>query len=137
MLTFKDAVKVSCRRMFTYEGRSSRKEFWSFFAVLMIIFIPSYAVKQILNDAMLHEPNTTLKALTMFTGLIMMILLMVLGIAAARRLQDSGLNPGMAVLVIPPATPILLLLCLRKGTAGDNAYGKDPESENFYKDFLK
>ena len=98
--------KVVTTQYFCFEGRMSKRDYWMYMIPALILgFVP--VVGQLIALALLL-PN--------------------LG-ATARRLHDIGKTGWLNILwiICPPIGPIVLIvLCIKDGDAGSNAYGDAP-----------
>ena len=135
------------RRYLDFDGRSSRKEFWMFwllnlivYAVLFAIGLSGFPLAAILSD----DPNNFAGAPEM--GTLTIISLILLGIwtvvmlipsvaVTVRRLHDRNISGwwylGLIVLSLIPlvgfgAAIAMLVLVVLPGTPGPNQYGDDP-----------
>jgi len=98
--------KVVTTQYFCFDGRMNKRDFWMF-------FIPGFIL-----------------GIIPFIGWIigLALLLPMLG-ATARRLHDIGKTGWLNILwiICPPIGPIVLIvLCIKDGDAGSNAYGEGP-----------
>ena len=98
------------RKYFVFEGRTGLREFWMFVLINLII------------SAVL---GALLPPVAAIYGLA--VLLPSLG-AGVRRLHDVGRSGWLALVVLIPVVGwiILLVLCVQKGTAGENKFGAAP-----------
>ena len=98
--------KVVTTQYFCFDGRMSKRDYWMYMIPAIILgFVPF--VGQLIALALLL-PN--------------------LG-ATARRLHDIGKTGWLNILwlICPPIGPIVLIvLCIKDGDAGSNAYGDAP-----------
>ncbi len=98
-----------------FEGRATRKEFWMYILVYVIIVVVASFVASIFNAP---------------------ILVFLLGVAvllpnlaiAARRLHDTGKSGWWQLIGLIPyiGALILIVLLAQKGQKGPNKYGPDP-----------
>ena len=98
--------KVITTQYFCFDGRMSKREFWMF-------MVPVLIANCVLSWTVIVP-----------LGLI----LPTLG-ATARRLHDIGKTGWLNILwiICPPIGPIVLIvLCIKDGDAGSNAYGDAP-----------
>jgi uncharacterized membrane protein YhaH (DUF805 family) len=110
------------KKYFVFTGRSSRKEFWFFLLVNLIIGI----VFSILGKIPIL--GILIRIAYFLFGLAILIPSFMLGI---RRLHDTNKTGWlMLICLVPVAGAIaLLVLCALEGTPGENQYGSVP-SEN-------
>jgi len=98
--------KVVTMQYFCFEGRMSRRDYWTY-------FLPAFVL-----------------CLIPYIGwiLFLALLLPTLG-ATARRLHDVGKTGWLNILwfICPPIGPIIvLLMCIKEGDADSNKYGDAP-----------
>ena len=107
------SFSASIAKYATFSGRATRKEFWQFILVSIIL---SALV------GVFHGENSTL------AGVLEVLLFVPTLAAAARRLQDLG-HSGWWLLVAPTGIGaiILFFVMMKAGQPYDNAYGPDPE----------
>ncbi len=130
-----DMMLVPLKRYAEFNGRSRRREFWSYILLWMI----TYFVLMYLDSALGLGGSATGYAEGgsvgfNMTGGILSILFalgtLVPNIAVSvRRLHDTGRSGWMILIGLIPLFGWLYLLFLyvQPGTAGPNAYGPDPK----------
>lgn len=98
-----------------FEGRSSRSEYWSF---VLISFLISFALN-------IFEGNQNL-----ISGVYGLIALVPSVAIAIRRMHDIGKSGWNILWGILPIVGwiVFLVLAVRVGDSGKNAYGEDPLS---------
>ena len=108
-----------------FEGRASRREFWTFVLINMgigIVFNIVYSVLLLIADSLV--PLIIVNILLMIFNLA--ILLPSLSINA-RRLHDIGKSGWLQLLALIPCICIIVLIwVLKPGDAGPNQYGDAP-----------
>ncbi len=95
-----------------FSGRVSRKTYWMFVLVYIILAIAIAIVESIIGLNIL--------------GLIFSLAILVPSIAiATRRLHDTGLSGWFQLIALIPilGAIVLIVLLVRKGEAGANKYG--------------
>jgi uncharacterized membrane protein YhaH (DUF805 family) len=110
------------RKYFVFTGRSSRKEFWFFLLVNLIIGI----VFSIL--ARIPILGILIRIAYFLYGLAILIPSITVGI---RRLHDTNKTGWLMLICLVPIAGAIafLVLCALEGTQGENQYGSVP-SEN-------
>lgn len=118
-MNFNEVINT-CKTIITqkyvcFEGRSSRKEFWTFALTVMVII----AVLGIIPGI-----GKILSAL-----LILAVLLPSIGLGI-RRMHDIGKSGWFLLVNVIPfvGSLIYIILCCKAGDAGANAYGEDPKA---------
>ena len=112
------------RRYADFTGRSSRREFWTFTLVqVLLVFLWLAAASATADDE-------TLSGIVSVVGVGYMLATIVPELAArVRRLHDSGRSGWWLLLAAVPfvgPVVVLVLLC-QAGEARANAYGPQPE----------
>ena len=101
-MTFKEAMVAPLKKYLTFSGRASRKEYWSFYLLTLVLLILTLG----LASFVLFIP-----AITVMT----------------RRLHDTGHSGWMQlIMLIPFGSLYLLYLTCKSGDKGENSYGSDP-----------
>ena len=109
-------------RRFNDFGRSRRKEYWTYFPIIiLLIAITAFAVERLPNDS-IEETIGLFLALAVFALFLPAISLTI------RRLHDTGRTGWWILLNLIPyvGSIILLILLALPGQQGDNKYGPDP-----------
>jgi uncharacterized membrane protein YhaH (DUF805 family) len=101
-MNFVQAMTAPLKRYFSVSGRSSRKEYWSFYLLSFALVV----------------------ATLVFAGFVLLIPSITV---TTRRLHDTGRSGWLQLIVfIPFAAFYLLYLYAKAGDSGENAYGADP-----------
>jgi uncharacterized membrane protein YhaH (DUF805 family) len=113
-------------KYFAFQGRASRKEFWSFFLFYIVTFIVTIIVGYTIDISMnAPKPTTTL---TLFW--LLYVYFLIPGIAiAVRRLHDAGYTGWVYLVNLIPTVGagVLLGLCTIRSSEGANKYGPSPK----------
>lgn len=117
-------VKRALSRYADFEGRASRREFWTFALVALGLVALSVWITVRLMSAQVVGQFGMLPMLVIVGGLVVPYYA-----AVARRLHDVGKSGWyMFVQLIPFIGGfILMLTLLQPGDAGENQYGPDPK----------
>lgn len=108
------------KKSFTFSGRSSRKEFWIFTLVNILIML----VLAIAEANLIKHCN---KDFSIWAGTYWLIVFIPTLAVATRRLHDTGLSAFYLILNIIPIGPIIFLFMMtRKGDKEPNKYGVPP-----------
>ena len=110
-----------------FSGRARRTEYWMFFLVNLLISIAASLLDRVLDTT--FGSADQYGALSLFYSLAVFIP----GLAVAvRRLHDIGKSGWYLLVLIIPLVGIiwLLILLVREGDRGANAYGEDPKGFN-------
>ena len=120
-------VKKCFSLYFSFAGRASRKEFWSFvFFIFLIAIGLGFAEILIAPDIALFSPLGS-TPLTLWFILCFMPMLSV----SARRLHDIDFSAWWLLLILfPPFHIILILFYLLPGSNRVNTYGQEPKALN-------
>lgn len=144
-MNFVESIKTCFKKYATFSGRASRSEFWwwmlfTFLAGLILGFI----------EELNHQPEN-IKTTGVLSIIFSLAILLPDVAVCIRRLHDinrSGwfIAPTFLLLVVPYIGNetiagvfvlllilyFLILICFycKKGTTGDNRFGKDPLAEN-------
>ncbi len=104
------------RKYATFNGRASRREFWSFAFFNFIFTFLIVSIDHLLGSKLLFYAYTLVLA---FPSLSVTV----------RRLHDTGRSGWMyLIFLIPIAGPIILLVFMAtKGTPSANQYGPSPQ----------
>jgi len=115
---------LGCYRKYaTFSGRARRREYWLFTLVQTVAWIAI----TVLLDALRQPSGNPAEAI----AVLWMVANLLPGLAVTvRRLHDTGHGGWWALLPLVPAIGSiwLLVLLVRKGTAGTNGFGGDPLS---------
>ena len=117
------------RRAFDFSGRSTRREYWTYFATFYVILFAYFFLLGLLAPYM--EPELGLGSSLAVTLPLMLYLLgsVIVGLSAAvRRVHDHDKSGWFILLGAIPAVGwiFFLFLMLTPGTDGANSYGSDP-----------
>jgi uncharacterized membrane protein YhaH (DUF805 family) len=98
-----------------FSGRATRKQYWMFILIYMVIYISLAVIDAVLG--------------TLVLALIFSLVLAAPSISiAARRLHDTGRSGWwQLLLLIPLLGTIILIVFLAQDSEGDNEYGVKPE----------
>lgn len=109
-------LKKLARHLFTFGGRIPRSTFWWTLAWLglafILLFVSMNKVMGYASTLILYPP-----------------FLWIAAAQATRRLRDRGKSPFWFVVALVPVIGVLWLfveLGLRRGSLGENQYGRDP-----------
>ncbi len=112
---------------FSFEGRASRKEFWSFFFI-------NYSILVVLG---LYAVNSMIEQKEDVTGIVIfgiyLFATFVQGLAVfVRRLHDTGRSGWWVLLNAIPniGIVILLIFCCFDSQEGSNEYGENPKGKD-------
>ena len=116
------------KRYFNFQGRSRRKEFWSFFSIHLSIVFTLATAGGLMNGifSIAIESNLSLDILLAY---LYLTVIPTLGVVV-RRLHDQNRSRFFVLLTIVPyigTVALLLLLCL-PGQSGLNKYDPDPKN---------
>ena len=120
-MSFSEAVRLGFSRMFSFQGRSRRSEFWWFYLLIVIIEI-MIATLVVLN---FRDNRESLDSAKLFLQFVFWI--PILGVSV-RRLHDSGKSGLWLLLALTGIGSIVLLMmfCL-DSERGENKYGLSPK----------
>lgn len=116
---------LAFRRFRDTSGRSSRKEFWMFILLFLIVAIA-------LTFTSIFIPENV----RLIPSLIMLVFLIASFVACLtlqiRRFQDINLSGGFVLLNLIPylGSAVVLLMMMIDGTQGDNRFGPDPKQRS-------
>ena len=112
------------KRYTQFTGRSRRKEYWSFFLLMLAAYIVAGLVDNILGMGGLI--GGVYGPLTLLTALFFIIPSFAVGI---RRLHDTNRSGWWVLIGFIPLIGglILLYFFILEGTRGPNQYGPDPK----------
>lgn len=126
------------KRAFDFKGRANRKEFWLYFAALLVAFYAAcFAIMMLtMTSCTVLYSDMGAQQGCGWIGTIICILLFGWGMpiltmsAGARRLHDSDKSGWWQLLIFIPSLGILALfiLMLLPGTKGDNRFGPPPQA---------
>jgi len=118
------------KRYADFTGRSTRREYWMFLALLNAVM--AFLAIVVLSDAMSRYEFEGPGFLAMFSMAAMLAVLLgsIVPLLAveARRFHDQDYSGWLVLLNIIPYAGVLiiLILMLGKGTEGENRFGPDP-----------
>ncbi|TNB62512.1 DUF805 domain-containing protein [Campylobacter helveticus] len=119
-MNFTQAVSVGLTKLFCFQGRTSRSEFWWFVLFLTIVsFILRLPLFFLSPDSIFYLSYDA----------ITLLVVGIVGIAiATRRLHDIDKSGWWQLLNLIPLIGFIVLLCwfCEKGTDGENRFGADP-----------
>lgn len=122
-------VLMPFRRAFDYSGRSSRKEFFSFFLVFWLAIPMAFAILYpAMGGAMGGTPGAS-GTLLMAVPLVMLVLLVPTVPLMARRFHDFGWSGWWLILLLVPVAGVVAataILVWMEGTIGENRFGPSP-----------
>lgn len=107
-----------------FEGRSRRKEYWSFFLLMLGVYIVAGMIDGILGLAGmvlgLYGPLSLVAAVALFVPSLAV---------GVRRLHDTGRSGWWLLIGLIPLVGglVLLYFMVIEGTPGPNEYGPDPK----------
>lgn len=119
-----DYALMPLRRYADFNGRSRRKEYWSYTLLIIAAVIVLSLIEGVLGMsgmvAGVYGPLTTLLLLgTLVPSLA----------AGVRRLHDQDKSGWWMLLgLVPLAGLVLLVFFLLEGTRGENRFGPDPKA---------
>lgn len=141
-MNFSESIKSGFSKFDTWQGRSSRSEFWNFFLFQIIVLIAATILDNVFGtDFKVTNPATgeeqslvygylyTLAAVVMFLPNLAVLI---------RRFHDTNHSGWWYWLILVPlvgAIVLLIWLCSR-GTDGTNRFGEDPLG-NSHKDTFR
>ena len=112
---------LSTLKNFSWNGRASRKEYWTFVLINLVIYIGTYIL---ISSESEHEQ---------MVGLVIFSLLAILTFIQAftlsiRRLHDTNKSGWWLLIQLIPylGSFILFIFYCLKGNKGDNKFGADP-----------
>jgi len=115
------------KRYAEFYGRSTRREFWCFLLLQVLLMFVVASVLPLLvlreNEGRAHIPWIVLPIALASLGLVIPTIAV-----TVRRLHDQNLSGWLALLGLIPYVGVLLMLilaCLR-GTKGTNRHGPNP-----------
>ena len=123
-MTFSNAVAVGFSKFFYPYGRASRSEYWWYILALFIFAVCASFIFLIIE----HAP-WGVTFVSVFGGIVDLVLTITSTIAAIRRLHDigkSGWNVCWSLIPLVGAIYVLYLL-LQPSQQGPNKYGEQPE----------
>jgi uncharacterized membrane protein YhaH (DUF805 family) len=144
-MTFSQAIKVCMGKLFVFEGRARRSEFWWFYLFLSLIstavslvfmFLIFAATVPLLAEAGSSDPNTGAFAASFGAVALLYVLLLVVSLAIsamllgamARRLHDMGQSGHWLWLNLAGLGIVPLIMCILEGEAHTNQWGPDPKA---------
>ena len=106
-----------------FSGRATRKEYWVFTIVNLIIVMGLFGV----GVAMTGDDGLPNSLLTGAAAVFMLLTLIPALAVLARRLHDSDKSAWwMLLMLLPLVGLVLIVFTLLKGTDGENRFGPDP-----------
>ncbi len=102
-----------------FSGRATRKEYWMFFLVNILIMIGFNILSSVLNSSLIQV-----------LGILYILAVLVPSLAVyVRRLHDTNHSAWWILLGLIPivGTIILLIFLITDSQAGDNMYGSNPK----------
>ena len=117
-MSFPSAVRTCLRKYAHVEGRARPAEFWWFILFVVTAWVIARAI-----DAAL---GTETRGYGLVASALLLLLLVPLLAAGARRLHDCGLSGWWLLLVLVPCGNVALLFYFIRGSQGDNRYGPSP-----------
>jgi uncharacterized membrane protein YhaH (DUF805 family) len=110
-----------------FSGRARRTEYWMFFLINLLISIAATLLDRVLGTT--FGSADQYGAFSLFYSLAVFIPSLAV---AVRRLHDIGKSGWYLLVLIIPLVGIiwLLILLVREGDRGANAYGEDPKGFN-------
>lgn len=106
---------------FKFRGRSSRKEFWTFFFINLFISIILYLGVEFISPKWIFG----------LISLLFWLLTLLPSVSVAiRRLQDSGKSGWLYLLFLVPfiGQIVVLIFLIEKGSVTENKYGEVSEN---------
>jgi len=115
-MNFPTAVKTCFQKYLDFKGRALRSEYWYFFLFAVLVMI----VLAFAEKFLFIGPYPSL--------IISVVFFLPQIFAATRRLHDIGRSGWWQLIALVPVIGALVLLywMIKKGQAGDNAYGPNP-----------
>lgn len=125
------AYKATCSKGWTFDGRTSRSEFW----LGMMLVTLATAMGTVFFGVMVYklfDDNGYYEAADTYLDVIALIGCWYYGfqtlVLFGRRMHDLDKSLWMLLwILVPFGILVLLIFCLFPGTYGDNKYGPDPE----------
>ncbi|WP_428054274.1 DUF805 domain-containing protein [Candidatus Avelusimicrobium facis] len=125
------------KRMFDFQGRATRKEFWLFICWLLGLMFAAWFASIVLcmaiASAMYSDPGSQqavgwLGVFVCIIGTYLAFVLLPLSLRA-RRLHDIGVSGWwQLLLLIPQLGDLLMLICMMiPGQVGENRFGPEPK----------
>jgi uncharacterized membrane protein YhaH (DUF805 family) len=110
------------RNYANFSGRASRREYWSFYLLLLVIY-----VLLALLDSLLGKFSWE-TAMGPLSGILMLATLVPALAAGARRLHDTGRSGWWQILFPLPIIGIVIVIVLLawRGQPGENRFGPVP-----------
>lgn len=144
-MTFSQAIKVCMGKLFVFEGRARRSEFWWFYlflslisAAVSLVFIVLIfaAMIPMMAEAGSSDPNSGAFAASFGAMALLYVLLLVVSIGLsvmllgvqARRLHDMGQSGHWLWLHLAGLSIVPLIMCILEGEAHTNQWGPDPKA---------
>lgn len=118
---------MAWKRCFQFSGRSSRKDYWMFQLVNVLILLPLYIVSRMMesDDFNLSVPLAFFLLFYCLYALASILPIMSCGV---RRLHDSGKTGWLVLLgLLPILNLALIVLMVIDSDPGTNQYGPNPK----------
>ncbi len=117
---------TALRKYARFRGRSTRREYWQFMLVYLLITMALAVADRVLG--LMVSPGSKAGLLGWLFTLSMLLPSLAVSI---RRLHDRDLSAWFMLLGLIPllGSAILLVLAALPGTRGDNRHGPDPLAE--------
>jgi len=118
-LSFSEGVKRASSRIFEFNGRSRRSEYWWFYLLIVLIELPIAFILRI---------NCTQEAWDLLSSILQVVFwIPVLGVSV-RRLHDAGRSGWWLLLALTGIGNIVLLVwfCMDSNPT-ENEYGPNPK----------
>ena len=117
-MSFSTAIRTCLRKCADFGGRAQPAELWWFVLLVVVGFVATRTI-----DAVLGTEKGGDGALASATLLLVLLPLLAAG---ARRLHDAGLSAWWLLIVLVPCGNVALLFFLLRDSQGDNRYGASP-----------
>ncbi len=117
-MSFSTAIRTCLRKYADFSGRARPAELWWFVLLVVVGFVATRAI-----DAVLGTEKGGYGALASATLLVVLLPLLAAG---ARRLHDAGLSGWWLLIVLVPCGNVALLFFFLRESQGDNRYGPSP-----------
>jgi uncharacterized membrane protein YhaH (DUF805 family) len=119
-----DWALLPFKRFAQFDGRSRRKEYWSF---ALLAFVASYAIGMVEGVLGLSGMIFLYGPLSLLFGLAILIPSLAVGV---RRLHDTGRSGWLILIGLIPILGAIALIYffVLEGDGGPNLYGSDPKT---------
>lgn len=139
---FAEANRIAWKKLFVFEGRARRAEFWWFYLTLSILagavtfigfLVLMFAAIGLVSEAERYgEPSGAAIAGLIIGYIVIFLVAIGIGIlllgAWARRLHDVGQSAHWLWLNLVGLSIVPLIMCIQEGQPFDNQYGPDPKA---------